>query len=362
MARVHGTTLSALDVHGQFVSALIRSARKAYAAGAALRMTTSQPAAVETLSFGDLQGHAEGLLDHIAQALIVGRPALYTHQVGWLKQSFGARGIDPSVLRRLLAALRDELEHELPPEAARTAAAVAEAGLAHFEVAPTEPPSPLEGTGPLAEVARTYLLAAFEGRRLDAIRIAEDAVAAGMSVSDLYTNVLARAQIEIGRMWQCGEIHVAEEHISSRITEQVMSIVSAHMPRKPNNGKSVLITSANGDLHDIGLRMVADHFEMAGWEVVYLGASTPAEDLALAVKHFHVDLVAVAAKLVLHVRTTAEMIQVLRKSMNGHKVPILVGGAAFQIVPDLWRIVGADGGAASAVEAVAVGEKLTVRA
>ncbi len=215
--------------------------------------------------------------------------------------------------------------------------------------------------GPLVELAREYLLAVLEGRRLDAIRLAEDAIASGTSITDLYSKVLGRAQVEIGRMWQRGEVHVAEEHLSSRITEQVMSVVNARMPRQPRNGKRVLITSANGDLHDIGLRVVADHFEMAGREVMFLGASTPAEDVAAAVRDFEVDLVAVAAKLVLHVRAAAEIVQAVRATPRGRTLPILMGGPPFQIVGDLWKLLGADGMAASSVEAVTVGETLTSR-
>ncbi|MBL8860772.1 MAG: cobalamin-dependent protein [Planctomycetes bacterium] len=362
--RVHPTTLPNLDAHGQFVAALVGSAKKAHAAGAVLRVADANPGAVAAFGaagFLDLKTHAEGLLDHLIQALTFARPALYADQVGWLKQAFVARGIDTTALALLLAALRDELAAELPPEAAQTARAVAEAGLRHFESAPAETPSPLSAATRETELAKRYLLAVFEGRRLDAIRIAEDAIAAGLSVPDLYSKVLGPAQVEIGRMWQRGEVHVAEEHLSSRITEQVMSIVNARMPRAPRNGQRVLITSANGDLHDIGLRMVADHFEMQGWEVVFLGASTPAEDVAAAVRDFEVDLVAVAAKLVLHVRTTAELIAAVRGSVAGRHLPILVGGYPFQIVPDLWRLVGADGVATSAAQAVEVGERLVVR-
>lgn len=360
--RVHGTTLSGLDTHGQFVAALMLSARKAHAAGAVLRMSAASPrelGAFGSAGFADLHTHAEGLIDHIGTAAIVGRPALYAHQVGWLKQSFAARGVELAALRHLLVALREELRQELPAEAARTAAAIADAGIAHFDVAPSDSPGPLDADGPHVDLARRYLLAVFEGRRLDAIRLVEEAIAGGLSVSDLYSKVLGRAQVEIGRMWQRGEIHVGEEHMSSRITEQVMATVNARMPRQPKNGKRVLVTTANGDLHDIGLRMVADHFEMGGWDVVFLGASTPAEDVSLAVRDFDVDLVAVSAKLVLHVRTTAELIQQVRAGNPGRKRPILVGGAAFQIVPDLWQIVGADGVAAHAAEAVTVGDKLT---
>jgi len=363
--RVHSTNLSALSSHGQFVAALVLSGRKALAASAVLRVSESRPdivAAVGSSGFGELHALGEGLVEHVAQALIAERPALYAHQTAWLKQAFAARKVDLEALEHLLAALRDEFAESLPGEAARTAADIAEAGRKSFESAPTETAGPLDVPGPLVDLSRNYLLAILEGRRLDAIRLAEDALANGTSIADLYSKVIGRAQVEIGRMWQRGELHIAEEHLGSRITEQVMAVVHARMPRAPRNGKRVLVTSANGDLHDIGLRMVADHFEMAGWDVLFLGASMPADDLAAAVRDFEVDLIAVSAKLVLNVRAAAELVQAVRATPRGRTLPILVGGAPFQIVGDLWQLIGADGVAASAVEAVMVGDRLTARA
>src|SRR5919202_960356 len=41
-----------------------------------------------------------------------------------------------------------------------------------------------------------------------------------------------------------------------------------------------LVTGTPGELHVLGARMVADFLEADGWEVIQLGASTPAPDLA----------------------------------------------------------------------------------
>jgi methanogenic corrinoid protein MtbC1 len=42
-------------------------------------------------------------------------------------------------------------------------------------------------------------------------------------------------------------------------------------------------------------------------------------------------------------------------------VPIIVGGTPFRIVPDLWQVVGADGFALTAADALKVGEQLTTQ-
>lgn len=78
--RVHGTTLSASGTHGQFVAALVLSGRKSLAAGAVLRAMETRPRVVVdagATGFGDLHLFAEGLVEHVAQALIVDRPSLY---------------------------------------------------------------------------------------------------------------------------------------------------------------------------------------------------------------------------------------------------------------------------------------------
>ena len=48
---------------------------------------------------------------------------------------------------------------------------------------------------------------------------------------------------------------------------------------KRGDSSSALVAAVRGALHDIGGRMVADHFEMAGWRSFFLGADTPDEDL-----------------------------------------------------------------------------------
>ena len=348
-----------MDTQGHFAAALIQSTRKAHAAGVALRMQSKGRGLVE--SFDDVAAHNESLLECLSQALAVGKPILFEDHVGWLKCAFVARGVSIEPLRESLLCLRDELQTELPANALRTVAGFIDGAIAHLEVAPACIPSSLESQGPHVDLARRYLLALLEGRRSEAIDLALGAVDQGLSVADLYKYVLAATQIEIGLMWQRGEIHVAEEHLASRVTEHVLSIVSAKMPRAPKIGKRVLVTSAQGDLHDIGLRMVADHFEMAGWEAINLGASTPPEAVVRALQDFEIDLLAISAKQTVHLRAASEMIAAVRASPVKCKVPILIGGAPFALVPDLWKVIGADGSAASAADAVEVGARLVLR-
>jgi len=350
-----------MESRGPLAAAIIRSARRAHAAGVTLRMQERHPELMGCFGrngFGDLTAHNEALLDYLSATLEVERPVLFFDHIGWLLGACEARGVPMEGLREGIVCLRQELLEELPEDAAVSAVACLDGALEHFDRLCRQGHGRLEITNPQETLARLYMLAVLEGRRADAIQLAVDALQGGLTVPDLYRHVLAAAQIEVGSMWHAGELDVADEHMCSRITEQVMAVVSAMMPRAPRNGLRVLTTSASGDLHDIGLRMISDHFEMDGWDAVSLGASTPPDDFARAAHQFAPDLLAISAKLVLHLRSTIDMIAAVRAMDGDKRTPILVGGSPFVLVPDLWKIVGADGMANGGIEAVAVGRQL----
>ena len=133
-----------------------------------------------------------------------------------------------------------------------------------------------EQTGLQAEIAARYLEALLAGDRDAAVRTAfDDGVARGLSVPDLYVGVIQTAQHRIGELWQANRLTVAHEHVATAISQLVMALAYPVLPRQPRNGKPALVACVDDELHDLGARMVADFFEMAGFDVRYLGANLP---------------------------------------------------------------------------------------
>lgn len=364
-------------------SALLQSARKAHAAGVTLRMQARR----DSGAFTDLHAHNESLLEHLGEALFVQRPALFHHHVAWLARTFAGRGVSPDALVASLECLREEIAERLPPAAARAAAEYVDDARRAVAGGTVAPEPALDARTPLGALAARYLLAVLEGRRDEALDLVTAPVRAGsISAAEMLEGVLAPAQNEIGRLWQIDEANVGEEHLLSRTTEQAIERIGAIAPRAARNGRRVLVTSVAGDLHDLGLRMVALFLELDGWDVVFLGASTPAADVAAAARDLDVDVVALSAKLDLHVRPTIEVVRALRAAphargpdasparrasaaaglaTNVHdrapavpRIPVIVGGAPFTIAPDLWKAVGADAHAQRASEVPALARRL----
>ena len=107
--------------------------------------------------------------------------------------------------------------------------------------------------------------------------------------------------------------------------------------------------------------MVADRFEAHGYDVWNLGADMPGSDLGWLLSDRKVDLIAIGATLALHVGAVRSTIALLRAAPTDAHAPILVGGGPFAVVPDLWRIVGADAVANEPDTAVRRAEELLAR-
>ena len=100
---------------------------------------------------------------------------------------------------------------------------------------------------------------------------------------DVYLHVFQRSQYEIGRLWQSNQISVAQEHLCTAATQLIMSQLYPFIFGTERRNRRVVAACVGGDLHEIGIRMVADFFEMDGWDTFYLGANVPITDIVQTV-------------------------------------------------------------------------------
>lgn len=301
-------------------------------------------------------------LSYLAEALAAGAPDLFADYVAWAKVMLEGRGIPASDLSFNLETLRDMLRRELPAERADLAAGYVEMGLERLPQLPSEPPPvappPANGGGLLGRLATDYLQALLRGERHVASRLVLDAVESGIGVKDVYLHVFQHTQHEIGRLWQMNRLSVAQEHYCTAATQLIMSQLYPYIFSTRRNGRVLVATCVAGDLHEIGVRMVSDFFEIEGWDTFYLGANTPSASLIQTLRDREADVLAVSATMAFHLRALTGLIAAVRASDVGERVRILVGGYPFNIVSDLWRLVGADAVARNAEESVAVAQRL----
>jgi methanogenic corrinoid protein MtbC1 len=154
----------------------------------------------------------------------------------------------------------------------------------------------------------------------------EDALAQGLSVPEVYLDVLQPALYGIGHRWALGEISVAEEHYATAVSEMLLGELSAHMRRSPRDGRLAAVAGTPGEQHGLGGRMVADFLEADGWDVLRLGAGAPAADLAALVERERPDVVALSTSTAGSLPGVADALQRLDALQPR---PLLVAGGQF---------------------------------
>jgi MerR family transcriptional regulator, light-induced transcriptional regulator len=187
-----------------------------------------------------------------------------------------------------------------------------------------------------------YLAAQLTGDRRAALRLLlDDGLGRGIPVPNLYLDVVQAAQYRIGELWQMNRISVAQEHLATAISQVAVAELYRAAICAPSNGKSAIVACVGGELHELGARITADFFEMAGFEVRYLGANAPTDTLVAALREEQPDLLIASVTMNLHLDRWRELVLQSREAI-GNKLRLAVGGHAFAWAPSLVDELGAD--------------------
>lgn len=306
----------------------------------------------------DWIGHTLSQIQMLGQAVALRSPALFAQSVRWTYESFKSRGVVENDLARNLTALRSVFEQELPPSVSQRTSEFIDAAISTLGAGASESECETTSNPNFRKRMLQYLEAILQGDRHHAEKLIMTARTEGASMADIYENILAPAQTRLGWMWHRGEITIADEHFGSATTQAVMALLRPHFTLAPPNNRTVVATSTPGDLHEIGLRMVADLFEIDGWNVIYLGPNTPIPDLVEWLERHRANLLALSVSTALMLRQAGDLIDAVRANKSLSTLKLLVGGSPFASVPGLWRELGADDCAHSATSAVTLGNRL----
>jgi methylmalonyl-CoA mutase cobalamin-binding domain/chain len=297
-------------------------------------------------------------LTYLSEALATANPALFTDYVAWVNVLFAGLQFPDEVLVTTLDCTRDALQEVLSADLSGVASEYVALGLEHLRKVPATLPTFLKQDALLAGLARRYLDALLRGERRIASRLVLDSVEQGASIKDVYLHVFQQSQYEIGRLWQMNRITVAQEHYCTAATQLIMSQLYPYLFSANRIGRRLVATCVGDELHELGMRMVADFFEMEGWDTYYVGANTPAESILQTVAEREADVLGISATMTFHLGDVAALIAEVRRAPGGGDVTILVGGYPFNVAADLWREVGADGYAPHAEEAVVTANRI----
>ncbi len=227
-----------------------------------------------------------------------------------------------------------------------------------MDAMPDSPPAQVVRSGPLADVAQSYCSYLLAGDKESARALVLDRVEAGTPVESILLHVFEPVQRELGRLWQTAQINIAQEHFATDVTQTLMAQLAGRFAR-PGNGHGTLVAACvENELHDVGLRLVSDLFQLNGWRTHFLGANTPKDAILRAVKAHRPDVVALSVTISYRTWHLADVIGELRRQPEAAHTHVLVGGYPFSVSPSLADWIGADATAGNAAEAFQTAERM----
>lgn len=315
--------------------------------------STQTSSNAESMHRGTQYRQALSHLDTLREAAEAGSTALFVDHVAWARTLRETSGLSIDELRRELEMLDRVAGDAVSPPAAAVTHDIIGAGLDSLARPLATPPSFFESRE--ATLAQRFLHGLIEGNREGAIRLVLDAVESGKTIEEIYLDVFVPVLHEVGRLWQIGSIDVGLEHYCTAAVQLSMSLLYPKVFATERIGRTLVAGCVGEELHEIGVRMVADFFELAGWSTHYLGANVPDDALVTRARATGADVVAISVSITPHLRRARQAIAALRRATD---TKILVGGYPLSVAPDLWRQIEADGTAPDGPSAVREAHRL----
>jgi methanogenic corrinoid protein MtbC1 len=200
--------------------------------------------------------------------------------------------------------------------------------------------SRMKNTPRITELAGPLLVALLAGDEGAADDVFRRAVARGADPALIARDLVQPALDEVGRLWEKGQIGIAEEHLATALVSRTFLMRAACDQAAPLGAPRLILTCVAGEFHELGARVAAEIGRREGWQVELLGANVPRDAALDYIALRKPEAVGLSLSLAGHIVEAAAMVRRIRAVAPGAKV--LAGGIAFRRDPELTDATGAD--------------------
>jgi methanogenic corrinoid protein MtbC1 len=291
-------------------------------------------------------------LKYLSTSIEINEPKIFVNYMEWFGSLAYHLRFSLENMRRHLRISLDVFQKTFDEKLYHTTSSIYNQGIKAFEIAYLSKVTIKVSYDPFLE----YLI---QMNSEKAYQFVLNEIDKGMTIKDVYLNIFQPALYKTGDLWHQRIISVAKEHY---ITAAIQHIIGRLYPllfkNKEQTKYKVTAVCAGDELHEIGMRMVADFFEISNWDSYFLGSNIPVPVVLNQLIEQPTDLLAISATTSQHLVQVKELIQAVKNHPALKKTKIMVGGRAFNETPDLWKKIHADGYAFDAEQAVILGNLL----
>ncbi len=166
-------------------------------------------------------------------------------------------------------------------------------------------------------------------------------------VEDVVIELFQPVMVELGTLWHDGVVNTTTEHFASSYINgrlrQLMSLSGSN-----RSGHGVIVACAPHDQHELGALVLAVLLRRSGYQVYFIGANTPVEDLADMARTVRPVAVMISASSI----DSVHHLMHKRNHLQGIAPLLVLGGNGFNTDPRRAELVGGRYLAASGADAV----------
>ncbi|AZR72689.1 homocysteine methyltransferase [Anoxybacter fermentans] len=161
-------------------------------------------------------------------------------------------------------------------------------------------------------------------------------------------NILRKAMEEIGVLYTEGKIYLPQLLLASETAQPIFDFLNSFISEEKTYKGKVVLATVEGDIHDIGKKIVGTVLKSGGFEVIDAGKDVPAEEILKIVKKERPDILGLSAMMTTTVGRVEEVAALLKQ--ENVKVKLIAGGASMN--SSLAKKFGCDGYAQNASDAL----------
>jgi methylmalonyl-CoA mutase cobalamin-binding domain/chain len=189
-----------------------------------------------------------------------------------------------------------------------------------------------------------------QGKVEKAARMVDRLLQENYTVQQIVYEGLVKGLDMVGQKLDEGEYFLPDLVTSGEVAKIVLGKLKPHFAKDNLSLGTVVAGTVRGDVHDIGLNLVALTLEGSGFKVINLGVNTSKDSFIKAIREENANILAMSALLTTTMSYMKEVVQALEENNLRDQVKVIVGGAPLSA--EYAAAIGADAFGASARDAV----------
>lgn len=170
--------------------------------------------------------------------------------------------------------------------------------------------------------------AVIDGSSSQVVTFVNEAVLKKIPVNEILNDSLLVGMNEVGVLFKEGEMFVPEVLVSAKALQSGIDIIRPALVEAGVKAAGRIVTvTVEGDLHDIGIKLVGMMLEGAGFEVINIGVDKPAKEIVEKVKELKPNILGMSAMLTTTMANMKEVVELLKEEGLLEEIKLMVGGA-----------------------------------